>query len=93
MSKHYEEVVRGNLGELIEWAKSKDILGEITIVIEGFDPGSREFDQSDLIQMVLNLEANGEGRKEAIALIAKETGVSKRVVFDAMVAHKSGDKI
>jgi 16S rRNA (cytidine1402-2'-O)-methyltransferase len=93
MSKHYEEVVRGNLGELIEWAKSKDILGEITIVIEGFDPGSREFDQSDLIQMVLTLEANGEGRKEAIALIAKETGVSKRVVFDAMVAHKSGDKI
>jgi 16S rRNA (cytidine1402-2'-O)-methyltransferase len=62
-------------------------------VIEGFDPGSREFDQSDLIQMVLNREANGEGRKEAIALIAKETGVSKRVVFDAMVAHKSGDKI
>jgi 16S rRNA (cytidine1402-2'-O)-methyltransferase len=93
MSKHYEEVVRGNLGELIEWAKSKDILGEITIVIEGFDPGSREYDQADLIQMVLNLEANGEGRKEAIALIAKETGVSKRVVFDAMVAHKSGDKI
>jgi len=43
--------------------------------------------------LVLNLEANGEGRKEAIALIAKETGVSKRVVFDAMVAHKSGDKI
>ena len=65
MSKHYEEVVRGNLGELIEWAKSKDILGEITIVIEGFDPESREFDQADLIQMVLNLEANGEGRKEA----------------------------
>ena len=93
MSKHYEEVVRGNLAELIEWAKSKDILGELTIVIEGFDPGSREFDQADLIQLVLNLEANGEGRKEAIALIAKETGVSKRVVFDAMVAHKSGDKI
>jgi 16S rRNA (cytidine1402-2'-O)-methyltransferase len=93
MSKQYEEVVRGNLGELIEWANSKDILGEITIVIEGFDSGSRDYDQAELIQMVLNLEANGESRKEAIALIAKESGVSKRVVFDAMVAHKSGDKI
>jgi len=93
MSKHYEEVVRGNLAELLEWAKSKEILGEITIVIEGFDPGSREFGRSDLIQLVLNLEANGESRKVAIALVAKETGVSKRVVFDAMVAHKSGDKI
>ena len=93
MSKHYEEVVRGELSELIEWAESKDVLGEITIVISGFDPGTREFDSAQLVQMVLNQESAGEGRKEAIAQVAKETGVSKRVVFDAMVAYKSGDKI
>ena len=93
MSKHYEEVVRGDLSQLIEWAESKDILGEITIVISGFDPGTREFDSAQLVQMVLNQESAGEGRKEAIAQVAKETGISKRVVFDAMVAYKSGDKI
>ena len=93
MSKHYEEVVRGELSQLIEWAESKDILGEITIVISGFDPGTREFDSVQLVQMVLNQESAGEGRKEAIAQVAKETGISKRVVFDAMVAYKSGDKI
>lgn len=93
MSKHYEEVVRGEISQLIEWAESKDILGEITIVISGFDPGTREFDSAQLVQMVLNQESAGEGRKEAIAQVAKETGISKRVVFDAMVAYKSGDKI
>jgi 16S rRNA (cytidine1402-2'-O)-methyltransferase len=93
MSKRYEEVVRGELSQLIEWAESKDVLGEITIVISGFDPGTREFDSAQLVQMVLNQESAGEGRKEAIAQVAKETGVSKRVVFDAMVAYKSGDKI
>jgi 16S rRNA (cytidine1402-2'-O)-methyltransferase len=93
MSKHYEEVVRGELSQLIEWAESKDILGEITIVISGFDPGTREFESAQLVQMVLNQESAGEGRKEAIAQVAKETGISKRVVFDAMVAYKSGDKI
>ena len=93
MSKHYEEVVRGKLSQLIEWAQSKDILGEITIVISGFDPGTLEFDSAQLVQMVLNQESAGEGRKEAIAQVAKETGISKRVVFDAMVAYKSGDKI
>ena len=93
MSKHYEEVVRGELSQLIEWAESKDILGEITIVISGFDPGTREFDSAQLVQMVLNQESAGEGRKEAIAQVAKETGIAKRVVFDAMVAYKSGDKI
>ncbi len=93
MSKHYEEVVRGELSQLIKWAESKDVLGEITVVISGFDPGTREFDSAQLVQMVLNQESAGEGRKEAIAQVAKETGVSKRVVFDAMVAYKSGDKI
>ena len=93
MSKHYEEVVRGELSQLIKWAESKEVLGEITIVISGFDPGTREFDSAQLVQMVLNQESAGEGRKEAIAQVAKETGVSKRIVFDAMVAYKSGDKI
>lgn len=93
ISKHYEEVVRGSISELISWANSKEILGEITVVVEGFDPGSREFATEDLIKLVLAQEAAGESRKEAISLIAKESGVSKRIVFDAMVTYKSGDKI
>jgi len=93
MSKQYEEVVRGSITDLITWASSKEILGEITVVLEGFDPGSREFSVDQLIKLVLDQEERGEGRKEAIALVAKENGVSKRVVFDAMVAYKSGDKI
>ena len=93
MSKQYEEVVRGSITELITWANSKEILGEITVVLEGFDPGSREFSVNQLIKLVLAQEESGEDRKEAIALVAKENGVSKRVVFDAMVAYKSGDKI
>ncbi len=93
MSKHYEEVVRGPISELITWANSKEILGEITVVIEGFDPSTRQFSVEDLIKLVLEQEASGESRKAAIALVAKENSVSKRVVFDAMVTHKSGDKI
>ena len=93
MSKQYEEVIRGSISQLITWASSKEILGEITVVIEGFDLGSREFSAEQLINLVLAQEESGEGRKEAIALVAKENGVSKRVVFDAMVAYKSGDKI
>lgn len=93
MSKHYEEIVRGSISDLINWAKSKDILGEITIVIEGFDPNTRQFSSQELIELVLAYEAAGESRKVAISLVAKENSVSKRVVFDAMVAHKSEDKI
>ena len=34
MSKQYEEIVRGSLSELVIWANSKDILGELTVVVE-----------------------------------------------------------
>jgi len=93
MSKNYEEVVRGSIAELISWAKSKEILGEITVVIAGFDPSSRQIADEDLIKRVLELEEIGESRKEAIAQVAKKYAVAKRVVFDAMVTYKSEDKI
>ena len=93
MSKQYEEVIRGSIAELITWAESKDILGEITMVVEGFDPGTRQFSQEELVRLVIEQENAGESRKEAIAQVAKQNGVAKRVVFDAMVAYKSGDKI
>ena len=93
ISKQYEEVVRGDLRELLDWSKSKDILGEITVVISGFDPGSREISSEQIVEKVLKFEDSGITRKEAIAEVASEYGISKRTVFDVMVAHKSGDKI
>ena len=36
----------------------KEILGEITVVVEGFDPGSREFATEDLIKLVLDLNVH-----------------------------------
>ena len=93
ISKQYEEVVRGDLTKLLDWAKSKDILGEITVVISGFDPGSREISPDQIIKSVLRYESSGITRKEAIAEVANDYGISKRIIFDVMVAHKSGDKI
>jgi 16S rRNA (cytidine1402-2'-O)-methyltransferase len=93
ISKQYEEVVRGDLSKLLEWSKSKEILGEITVVISGFDPESREISPAQLVEKVLMYEESGITRKEAIAEVASEFGVAKRIVFDVMVAHKSGDKI
>jgi 16S rRNA (cytidine1402-2'-O)-methyltransferase len=93
ISKQYEEVVRGDLTEILAWSKSKEMLGEITVVISGFDPQSREISPDQLIEKVLKYEESGITRKEAIAEVAIEYGLSKRIIFDVMVAYKSGDKI
>jgi 16S rRNA (cytidine1402-2'-O)-methyltransferase len=92
MTKTYEEVARGSIDEIIAWAGSKEILGEITIVIEGFNPALREYETEELVARVQLRESVGEARKEAIAAVAKETGMPKRAVFDAMVQNKSSSK-
>ena len=89
MTKTYEETIRGTLSELHTWAQEREILGEITVVVEGFDPTSREFSEADLVAKVLAMEAAGIIRKDAIVEVAKELGLPKRSVFDAMVHHKS----
>jgi 16S rRNA (cytidine1402-2'-O)-methyltransferase len=93
MTKTYEETIRGTLTELATWALEHEVLGEITLVIAGFDASARTFTPADLIEMVLARESQGESRKEAIAEVAKATGLAKREVFDVMVAHKSAGRM
>jgi len=88
MTKRYEEIVRGELSELLEWSKSKEMLGEFTIVIAGFDRDSVSYSDQDVLALVLRFEATGITRKEAIALAAKELAMPKRKVFDILVANK-----
>jgi 16S rRNA (cytidine1402-2'-O)-methyltransferase len=89
MTKTYEETIRGTISQLREWAENHEILGEITVVVHGFDPSTRTFTQADLIAAVIERESAGIARKEAIVEVAKALGLPKRSVFDAMVSHKS----
>ncbi|MFM9554286.1 16S rRNA (cytidine(1402)-2'-O)-methyltransferase [Streptomyces caniscabiei] len=88
LTKTYEEVKRGPLGELAEWAAA-GVRGEITVVVEGApEKGPEELDAEELVRRVRVREEAGERRKEAIAAVAVEAGVPKRLVFDAVVAAK-----
>ncbi|HEY2272264.1 MAG TPA: 16S rRNA (cytidine(1402)-2'-O)-methyltransferase [Jatrophihabitantaceae bacterium] len=87
LTKTYEQVRRGTLGELADWAQG-DVRGEITVVVEGAAPPTAEVDPAALAGAVAEREAAGQVRKDAIAEIARERGVPKRAVFDAVVAAK-----
>lgn len=87
LTKLHEEVVRGTLGELAEWCRSKTIKGELTLVVAGAPPpGPVEHTPEELAQLV---SATGLSAKEGIASVAKTTGVSKREVYAAVVAGKA----
>ena len=90
LTKTYEEIKRGGLGDLAKWADEGEVRGEITVVVGGAVPGAgRELSGAELAELVFaREEAGGLRRKEAIAEVAAEVGLPKREVFDAVVAAK-----
>ncbi|MBB3050523.1 16S rRNA (cytidine1402-2'-O)-methyltransferase [Prauserella isguenensis] len=86
LTKTYEQVRRGTLGELAEWA-ADGVRGEITVVLAGAAP--RDVSVADLIGEVTRRVDAGERLKTVAAEVAKETGVSKKELYDAVVAARA----
>jgi 16S rRNA (cytidine1402-2'-O)-methyltransferase len=83
LTKTYEEVRRGGLGELAEWAAG-GVRGEITVVLAGAGP-KRDQDVEQLVEEVRRLADGGMRLKDAAARVAADTGVSKKTLYDAAV--------
>ncbi|TLM86169.1 16S rRNA (cytidine(1402)-2'-O)-methyltransferase [Pseudarthrobacter sp. NamE5] len=87
LTKTYEEVVRGTLGDLLAWAESTDIRGEIAIVLGGA-PEQAAGTAEDHVAAVNGLVAQGIRLKEAVAAVADDARVSKRELYSAVLAAR-----
>lgn len=80
LTKTYEEVRRGRLGDVAAWA-ADGVRGEITVVLA---PGAAQVPEiDDLVGRVRALADGGMRLKDACAQIAEETGASKRELYEA----------
>ncbi|MFF5213639.1 16S rRNA (cytidine(1402)-2'-O)-methyltransferase [Streptosporangium sp. NPDC000396] len=86
LTKTYEEIRRGGLGELAGWA-AEGVKGEITVVVAGHAPDVRPPSIEDLVDEVARREETGVPRKQAIVDVAKGAGIPKRDLYDAV--HRS----
>ncbi len=86
LTKTHEEVRRGSLGELAEWAADGGVLGEITVVVQGAPPAATDTTPERAARLVAEREEAGVHRKEAITAVARELGLPKREVYAAVVA-------
>jgi 16S rRNA (cytidine1402-2'-O)-methyltransferase len=86
LTKTYEEVRRGGLGNLAAWA-ADGVRGEVTLVVSGAADEPPRTDPETLLALVASEESAGVPRKQAIADVARRSGVPKRVVYD--LVHKS----
>ncbi|GAA5072126.1 16S rRNA (cytidine(1402)-2'-O)-methyltransferase [Thermocatellispora tengchongensis] len=84
LTKTYEEVRRGSLAELADWAAG-GVKGEITVVVAGHVPATPgEADLDELAAEVARLAEAGTPRKEAVAEVARAAGVSRRALYNAV---------
>jgi 16S rRNA (cytidine1402-2'-O)-methyltransferase len=83
LTKTHEEVRRGALAELADWAAG-GVRGECTLVVAGApDRASDEAGPEELRAAVGELVARGMSRRDAISAVAAERGISRRVVYAA----------
>jgi 16S rRNA (cytidine1402-2'-O)-methyltransferase len=88
LTKTHEEIRRGPLTDLVEWAAA-GVKGEITLVVGGAPDEPVDMSAADLAAAVAAEEAAGATRKDAIRAVVVRTGLPRRTVYDAVVAAKS----
>ena len=86
LTKTHEEVRRGTLVELADWA-ADGVLGEITVVLAGANP---EVDITALVAQVEELTAAGLGVKQACLHVvnAHPGAPSRRELYDAVLKSR-----
>lgn len=80
LTKTYEEVKRGTLNELMEWAR-EGVRGEITVVIAGAPDVT--VDPNVAVAQVKALVADGMRLKDAVAEVSAATGMARNALYRA----------
>lgn len=87
LTKRYEEFIRGNVSELMEWADEGEVRGEFCIIIEQGDPSILEnspvwwsdLSIEDHVKHYIEIQALSS--KDAIKRTAKDRDMNKREVY------------
>ncbi len=87
LTKTYEEVRRGPLGDLLAWARAGEVRGEIAVVVGG-DVGRAAVSTADLVAEVLARADAGERLKDAVSEVAEAAQAPKRDLYAAALAAR-----
>jgi 16S rRNA (cytidine1402-2'-O)-methyltransferase len=79
MTKQFEEVRRGTVGELRAYYEEHPARGEVVLLIGGAEPASVSDDV--VRERVRALRASGMSARDAAAATARELGVSKKLAY------------
>ena len=84
LTKKYEEHVGNNIQEVITYFEGKEVLGEITIVINGINKTNKKskFEKLELKKELSELINAGLSLSEASKYLAKKNNLTKSVIYN-----------
>ena len=85
LTKRYEEVRAGAAAEVAEWARAREVKGEICVVVGAADPADEQVDPADVVDEVEGLVHGGMRLKAAAGEVAGRHGLSKREVYESVL--------
>ena len=80
LTKKFEEHIGNNIQEVIDYFKGKEVIGEITIVINGIK-GISKFDKSELKKELNDLMNAGLTLSAASKYLAKKNNLTKSLIY------------
>lgn len=89
LTKKFEEFIRGNVQEALQWAENSEIRGEFCLIVEGNDSTEIEEAECWWTSLTINqhiehyMNAKEMTSKEAIKQTAKDRGMNKREVYQS----------
>jgi 16S rRNA (cytidine1402-2'-O)-methyltransferase len=81
LTKTYQEIFRGSIREVINWAQ-KEILGEITVVVDRAVENTSDAIDEAIVE-VNQLISQGASHKDAVTQVASQRGLAKRPLYEA----------
>jgi 16S rRNA (cytidine1402-2'-O)-methyltransferase len=88
ITKLYEEIWRGSVVDALKYFGERIVKGEITVIIEGKKQVEGQWKKAKVREAMAEFMEEGVGRKEAAALVAKESGWRKRDVYNLTIKEK-----
>ena len=92
LTKRHEEKMQTTLGDSLHYYEAKEPRGEYVLVIEGKSRAQIEREQQaewetmSIEEHMAHYESQGIDRKEAMKLVAKDRGVSKRYIYQSLLS-------
>lgn len=91
LTKMYESVFRGTVGQLTEQSESWEIRGEYILVLGGAPAEHREVEDTQILEAAQDYLAEGLRKKEVARKVAEQLGVGKNRVYQLLL-EQQGEK-